>query len=426
MTPSIDAYRRVRRATLEMVAGLGEGDMTPQSAEFASPAKWHLAHTTWFFEQFVLQAHGRAYRPFDERYAYLFNSYYNAVGPRHQRPRRGLLTRPALAEVLAYRAHVDHAMENFLDGAVGSAAGDLIELGLNHEQQHQELILTDLLHLFGQNALRPAVRAVVPVAGAHPAGDPQGPGWIPFDGGLREIGHAGRGFAFDSEGPRHTVCLRPFRLAGRCVTNREWQAFIADGGYRKPSLWLSDGWDMVQSQGWDAPLYWEPADALDGAARMTLTLDGPALLDPDAPVAHVSYFEADAFANWAGRRLPTESEWEHAAGGLPVEGNFAESGAWRPRAARSLSGEGASSRTAPAQMFGDVWEWTSSPYVAYPGFRRAAGAVGEYNGKFMNGQYVLRGGSCVSPGGHLRATYRNFFQPGQRWQFSGLRLAEDA
>jgi ergothioneine biosynthesis protein EgtB len=429
MNPAPDAYALVRRQTMQIVEGIGEGDATPQSAEFASPAKWHLAHTAWFFEQFVLRPNARGYRVFDERYAYLFNSYYNAVGPRHERPRRGLLTRPTLDQVARYRAHVDRAMLALLAAGVDPAVGDLVQLGLQHEQQHQELILTDLLHLFAQNPLRPAVRAGGAAASSSQDGGPpllheDGPAWIACEGGVLEFGHPGAGFAYDNESPRHAACLRPFRLAARCVTNGEWQAFIAAGGYREPSLWLSDGWDTVQAQRWDAPLYWEPQPAHASDDRMTFTLDGPAPLDPDAPVAHVSYFEADAYARWAGKRLPTEFEWEHVAAGLPVEGNFVEGRAWRPLAA----GRRARARLAPApaQMFGDVWEWTASPYVAYPGFRIAPGAVGEYNGKFMNGQYVLRGGSCVSPRSHLRATYRNFFQPGLRWQFSGLRLAEDA
>ena len=411
MTPSIDAYRQLREATLRLVDGLGDADLTPQSAEFASPGKWHLAHTTWFFEQFVLGAFGKGYRRFDERFGFLFNSYYNAVGARHERPRRGLLTRPTLADVLAYRAHVDHAMADFLGSRVPDEAGTLIELGLHHEQQHQELILTDLLHLFAQNPLRPAVRA----AAAKPLAAPSPLGWVAFDGGNVETGHPGAAFAFDNEMPRHVVTLRPFRLATRPVTNREWLAFVEAGGYADPQLWLSDGWDTVQAQRWQAPLYWETAD--DGT-RLQMTLAGLQPLALEAPVSHVSFFEADAYARWAGKRLPTEFEWERAARDVAIEGNFVETGAWRPRAAAASSGL--------QQMFGDVWEWTASPYVAYPGFRIAPGAVGEYNGKFMNGQYVLRGGSCASPRSHLRASYRNFFQPGQRWQFSGLRLAEDA
>jgi ergothioneine biosynthesis protein EgtB len=415
MTPSIDAYRQVRAATLRLVDGLDDADLTPQSAEFASPGKWHLAHTTWFFEQFVLAAHGTGYRRFDERFGFLFNSYYNAVGARHERPRRGLLTRPSLAQVRAYREHVDQAMADLLGTRLPAAVGDLVELGLHHEQQHQELILTDLLHLFAQNPLRPAVRVS---AAPQPTGVAAAPGWVAFDGGVVETGHAGAGFAFDNESPRHGVALRPFRLATRPVTNREWLAFVEAGGYADPQLWLSDGWDTVQAQRWQAPLYWELAD--DGRTRLQMSLAGLQPLALDAPVAHVSFFEADAYARWAGKRLPTEFEWERAARELPVEGNFVDSGAWAPRADAQPAAPGL------RQMFGDVWEWTASPYVAYPGFRPAPGAVGEYNGKFMNGQYVLRGGSCASPREHLRASYRNFFQPGQRWQFSGLRLAEDA
>jgi ergothioneine biosynthesis protein EgtB len=422
MTSSIDAYSRVRQTTLDLVEGLSDADLTVQSAEFASPGKWHLAHTSWFFEQFVLGPHGRGYRRFDDRFGYLFNSYYNAAGPRHERPRRGLLTRPSLPQVLAYRAHVDHAMRDFLGGGpVAEEIGALIELGLHHEQQHQELILTDLLHLFAQNPLRPALRAEIPGRlGERTAASGDSAAWIVFDGGSVETGHAGPGFSFDLELPRHSVCLRPFRLAARPVTNREWLAFIAAGGYRDPSLWLSDGWDTVQAQGWVAPLYWEPVHGRNGTQATTMTLAGLQPLDLEAPVAHISFFEADAYARWAGARLPTEFEWERAAHGLAVEGNFLESGLWRPAPAHDAQ------PGRPRQMFGDVWEWTASPYVAYPGFRPAAGAVGEYNGKFMNGQYVLRGGSCASPRSHLRASYRNFFQPGQRWQFSGLRLAEDA
>ena len=415
MTPSIDAYRQVRAATLRLVDGLDDADLTPQSAEFASPGKWHLAHTTWFFEQFVLAAFGIGYRRFDERFGFLFNSYYNGVGARYERPRRGLLTRPSLAQVRAYRAHVDHAMADFLGARVPDDVGSLVELGLQHEQQHQELILTDLLHLFAQNPLRPAVRAT---AAAGPAAPAAPLGWVAFDAGVVETGHAGAAFAFDNESPRHAVAQRPFRLATRPVTNREWLAFVEAGGYADPQLWLSDGWDTVQAQRWQAPLYWERAD--DGRTRLQMTLAGLQPLVLDAPVSHVSFFEADAYARWAGKRLPTEFEWERAARELPVEGNFVDTGAWAPR------GDAQPSTTALRQMFGDVWEWTASPYVAYPGFRPAPGAVGEYNGKFMNGQYVLRGGSCASPRSHLRASYRNFFQPGQRWQFSGLRLAEDA
>jgi ergothioneine biosynthesis protein EgtB len=416
-------YETVRHATLQLVEGLSDADLTAQSAEFASPGKWHLAHTTWFFEQFVLGPAEPAYRVFDERFAFLFNSYYNAVGPRHARAQRGLLTRPSLAAVLDYRAHVDKAMQRLLARPLDTALAQRITLGLHHEQQHQELILTDLLHLFAHNPLRPAWRPA-PVRPALFHADAQPLRWIAHEGGQVQAGHGGdeAGFCFDLELPRHAVLLRPFRLASRPVSNREWLAFVDAGGYAEPAHWLSDGWDHIQAQGWHAPLYWERGGEGEAGWR-SMTLHGMQPLDLDAPVAHLSFFEADAYARWAGKRLPTEFEWEHAAAGCAVEGNFADSGRFRPEAA---AGPADGAAAAPQQLFGDVWEWTASPFTAYPGFRPAAGAVGEYNGKFMNGQYVLRGGSCVSPRSHLRASYRNFFQPIQRWQFSGLRLAEDA
>ncbi|MGE5492212.1 MAG: ergothioneine biosynthesis protein EgtB [Actinomycetota bacterium] len=404
-------YRDIRARTESLAAPLGEADLTVQSMDDASPGKWHLAHTTWFFEQFLLKPLVPDYRWFSEDYPYLFNSYYETVGARHPRPRRGLLTRPPLADILAYRRAVDEAMDGLLESGIAPATASLVELGLHHEQQHQELFLTDLLHLFAQNPLCPAYSS----AGGKPspaATEDGSPAWHGFDGGLVEIGHAGEGFAFDCEGPRHRVYLRPYALASRPVTNREWLEFMADGGYRTPAHWLSDGWARVQTEEWNSPLYWQEKDG----GWWQMGLRGLEPLDLGAPVSQVSYFEADAFARWAGRRLPTEFEWEHAAAAMPVAGNFADSGHLRPIAA---AGNGL------RQLFGDVWEWTASAFLPYPGFRPALGAVGEYNGKFMCGQFVLRGGSCATPAGHLRPTYRNFFYPHQRWQFSGLRLADD-
>lgn len=403
--------RDVRQRTIALVDGLSDADATVQSMPDASPAKWHLGHTTWFFEALVLRPGLPGYRVFDDRYAFLFNSYYDSVGPRQPRPRRGMLTRPGLDEVRRYRAHVDDALAGLLDGDVDGDLLSVIETGIHHEQQHQELLLTDILHLFAQNPLRPAYRAPGPI----PARDLAPPvDWIAFDGGLETAGAAGDGrFAFDNEKPRHQVFLHPYRLASSCATNGDWMAFIADGGYRDPLLWLSDGWATVQAEGWDAPLYWEDRDG----EWWSMTLRGAQPVDPAAPVCHVSLFEADAFARWAGKRLPTEFEWERAARDIAVAGNFADSGRLRPAPAEQGD--------RLAQMFGDVWEWTVSAYAPYPGFRATDGAGGEYNGKFMSGQNVLRGGSCATPEGHVRATYRNFFYPAQRWQFSGLRLAED-
>ncbi len=408
----VTAYRRVRNATTALCAGLAPEDTVAQSMPDASPAKWHLAHTTWFFEEFLLSHCVAGYRRFADGWDFLFNSYYQAVGPMHARPQRGLLTRPTLQEILAYRTYVDAAMERLLAGR-----GDDPEvrsrtmLGLNHEQQHQELLLTDLQHLFSLNPLQPAYRQATPLAAA-----PVLPmRFVEGASGLLEIGHAGTAFAYDNEGPRHREWVAPHALANRCVTNAEFREFIDAGGYRQPQLWLSEGWDTVRRAGWRHPLYW--SDALDTA----FSLGGRQPLDPAAPVCHVSFFEADAYARWAGARLPTEAEWECAAATLPVEGNFVDSGALRPLPARSDA-----TPNGLTQMFGDVWTWTGSPYVGYPGYHAAPDALGEYNGKFMCGQWVLRGGSCVTPAGHVRPTYRNFFPPAARWQFTGVRLARDA
>ena len=405
-------YKSVRAATVSLAVPLSDADATVQSMPDASPAKWHLAHTTWFFESMVLAAHSSNYKAFDERFNFLFNSYYESVGDRQPRSLRGLLTRPTLDEVRAYRVHVDAAMAALLQRVPPQSVLTIIELGCHHEQQHQELMLTDILHLFAQNPLRPAYRESVPLPVESLDRTRT---YREFPGGMFELGHEGSEFAFDCEGPRHAMHVEPYRLADRLVTNREWAEFIADGGYRNPLLWLSDGWARVAADGWSAPLYWEARDD----EFWSMTLRGAQPLDLDAPVTHVSYFEADAFASWAGRRLPTEAEWEFAARALPVSGNFVESGRLRPRPAPAAQGE-------LRQMFGDVWEWTRSAFMPYPRFRPMEGALGEYNGKFMSGQFVLRGGSCVTPEDHVRATYRNFFAPHARWQFSGLRLAEDA
>ena len=403
-----------RRLSHELAAPLTAEDMTVQPMEDASPSKWHLAHVTWFFETFVLAKHLPGYRPFDDTFNYCFNSYYESQGPRQPRPKRGVLTRPSSERVLAYRAHVDEALVKLFAAGVDPdpEVARLVEVGINHEQQHQELLLTDILALFAANPLRPAYRACQPRK-AEP--EPAEAGWIAYDGGVRQAGHDGRGFAWDNEAPRHDVLVHPFRLADRLVTSGEWLDFMDDGGYRTASLWLADGWMTVNRDGWNAPLYWERRDG----RWWGMSLEGLRPVDRAAPVAHVSYYEADAFARWAGKRLPTEFEWEIAAQGLPVCGNDLGAKAFRPVPADPLA------PVRPRQMFGDVWEWTQSAYLPYPGYRPPAGALGEYNGKFMVSQQVLRGGSCVTPPGHTRATYRNFFYPQQRWQFMGLRLASE-
>ncbi|MDQ0317073.1 ergothioneine biosynthesis protein EgtB [Amorphus orientalis] len=406
-------YSRTRDRSLHLVEGLAPEDLGLQSMEDASPAKWHLAHTSWFFEQFVLDRFVPDYRFVDERYLYLFNSYYVQAGARFSRPHRGLVSRPTVNEVLDYRHAVDAAIDDLLASASEEAFPEiceLIELGCHHEMQHQELLLTDLLHAFSFNPTRPAFRAPEPLAVQSRAETLE---WCAFEGGLVEIGHDGEGFAFDNEGPRHKVYLEPFDLAGRLVTNREWCAFMEDGGYERAPLWLSDGWAEREAQGWTAPLYWFEQDG----EWWSFGLRGAQPVDPDAPVTHVSYYEADAFARWAGARLPREAEWEHAAETVAVDGNFLEGGHFRPRPALA---------SGLSQMFGDVWQWTQSAYSPYPGFTPPEGAIGEYNGKFMVNQWVLRGASCATPRAHARASYRNFFHPHQRWQFAGLRLARDA
>jgi len=408
LAPVFDA---VRGLTTSLAAPLSDADATAQSMPDASPAKWHLAHTSWFFETFVLRDHVAGYVPFDADWAFLFNSYYETEGARHVRARRGMLTRPSLAEVLAYRAHVDARVKDAMSSLSPDAMA-LVELGCHHEQQHQELLLTDIQHLLSENPLKPALWAA---QSAMPAPVPEPIRWIEGREGRVEIGHEGTGFAFDCEGPRHAVLLTPHALAHRPITNGEWIEFIDDGGYADPRHWLSDGWSWVKAETVEAPLYWQRTEG----RWMRFGLDGLRPVNPVAPVTHISLYEADAFASWAGARLPTEAEWESAAEGLnPAEGNFLdEAKAVRPRASTNHGGL--------SQMFGDVWEWTGSAYRPYPGFRPAEGAVGEYNGKFMSGQFVLRGGSCATPRGHMRASYRNFFYPHQRWQFTGLRLARD-
>ena len=409
--PLRDRLLATRALSAELAAPLSDEDQIVQANDDASPTKWHLAHATWFFEAFLLKRFLPGYVVFDERFEYCFNSYYESVGARQPRGKRGLLTRPSAQEVRAYRAFVDDALGRLLDTALDPEAAGLIELGINHEQQHQELLLTDILSLFASEPLKPAYREASPGVAVR-EGQPLD--FVAFDGGVFEVGHDGEGFAYDNEGPRHETLLRPFRLARRCVTNSEWIEFIEDGGYRTPPLWLADGWATVKGQDWQGPLYWEDAEG----GHMQMSLLGLRPVDPAAPVTHVSYYEADAFARWAGYRLPTEFEWEVVAASVPLEGRMLGEDCLRPMPAKPGAGL--------LQMFGDVWEWTASAYLPYPGFEAAPGAVGEYNGKFMCNQFVLRGGSCATPEGHVRRTYRNFFYPHQRWQFTGLRLATDA
>jgi dimethylhistidine N-methyltransferase len=410
LAPAAARYRTVRSRTLALTTPLSAEDQVVQSMPDASPVKWHQAHTTWFFETFLLQAFDPDYQAFDPRFGYLFNSYYEAVGPRHARPSRGLVTRPSLSEVRAYRRHVDAAMITLLRGPLGArpAVLDLLDLGLAHEEQHQELILMDVLHLFAHMPGDPAYRPVQ----AAPFADPGPLTFTGHGGGLAPIGHEGEAFAFDNEGPRHLVFLQAYRLADRLVTNGEWLNFIEAGGYDHPEHWLSDGWSAAREGQWRAPFYWRQ-DGQGGWLEMTLT--GLAPLDPHRPVAHISYYEADAYARWRGMRLPTEAEWEHAAAASPLQSGFLD----LERLAPIGAGE------ACDQFYGTLWQWTSSPYAPYPGFKPGPGAVGEYNGKFMINQMVLRGGCLATPPDHVRPSYRNFFYPQQRWMFSGLRLAQD-
>jgi ergothioneine biosynthesis protein EgtB len=402
----VDPYDRVRALTEQLAAPLSPEDQVVQSMPDVSPTKWHRAHTTWFFENFVLVPNAPGYRVFHPEYCYLFNSYYEAVGSRHPRDCRGLLSRPGSTEIAEYRAHVDRGMRELLGRGVAPDLAALIELGLHHEQQHQELLLMDIKHVLSVNPLEPVYQP-----SSRPPGRARALGWVEHDGGLVDVGHAGDGFAFDNESPRHTVLLQLFALADRPVTCSEWQAFIADDGYQRSELWLSDAWALVQAEEWEAPLYWRR----DGDGWNEFTLAGACAVDPAQPVCHVSYYEADAYARWAGSRLPIEAEWEAVAAREPAVGRFLDVAVLHP----SPPGDG------ELALFGDVWEWTASAYLPYPGFRPAAGAVGEYNGKFMVNQHVLRGGGCATPPGHMRATYRNFFPPSARWPFAGVRLARD-
>jgi len=416
-------FAATRMLTEALAEPLSAEDQTVQSMPDVSPTKWHRAHTSWFFETFLLLPSLPGYEPFRPEFGYLFNSYYEGVGARYPRHQRGAVSRPGIGEIAEYRAYVDAAMYELLQRPMGPTALWLVELGIQHEQQHQELLLMDIKHVLSRHPLFPAYITVSDGPGdSDDAQGSDGPpsvtslrplGWHEYPEAVYEIGHEGSGFAFDNEGPRHRVLLAPFAVADRAVTCGEWLAFIDDGGYRRPELWLSDGWNAVETQGWNTPLYWNDAD---GGWRV-FTLGGLTMLDPDQPVCHLSYYEADAFAHWAGARLPTEAEWEVAASGRPECGHFLDQASLHPSPVDGPEAE--------VGLCGDVWQWTASAYSPYPGFEVAPGAVGEYNGKFMVNQYVLRGGSCATPPGHLRTTYRNFFPPSARWAFSGLRLARD-
>jgi ergothioneine biosynthesis protein EgtB len=405
--------RAVRSRTESLCAPLETEDYVIQACESVSPPKWHLAHTSWFFENFILLPFAPGFRVFDDAYAHLFNSYYETAGTFFPRSQRGLLSRPTVADIYRYRSHVDEALQALLNDLPQPSAADILarmELGIEHETQHQELLLMDVKYNFFINPHKPAYRDAADMISPMPR---LSMGWQTFKGGIVEIGHDGMGFSFDNEQPRHRTLLQDYRLGNRLVSNAEYLDFIAAGGYQRPELWLSDGWHTVNTQRWFAPLYWMQ----EGNDWRQFTLSGMRPLDPYEPVAHLSYFEADAYARWAGKRLPTEAEWEHAAANLPVTGIFLESGMLHPQAAQ---------QSGLTQMYGDLWEWTQSAYVSYPGFRPLSGTLGEYNGKFMSGQMVLRGGCCATAQDHMRASYRNFFRPADRWMFSGLRLAEDA
>ncbi|HEX7634351.1 MAG TPA: ergothioneine biosynthesis protein EgtB [Noviherbaspirillum sp.] len=408
MTKTIHSrYDAVRRHTLALAGPLSEEDSCVQSMPDASPVKWHMAHTTWFFETFILERFEAGFRPYHPAFRMLFNSYYNGIGEKHPRPQRGMLTRPAFSEMLAYRRNVDERIGMLLQrGGDAPELAALLEMGLQHEQQHQELILTDSKHLLSLNPLQPAY-STAPLKTSPPAAQLE---WHAFDGGIVEIGQGGDAFCFDNETPRHRQFIEPYALASRLVTNGEFLAFIEDGGYEKPALWLSEGWDWVRGNRLAQPLYWRQ----DRDGWHEFTLHGLQVLDVHGPAAHLSFFEADAYARWAGARLPTEAEWEHAAQGTSDFGDQD----LHPAASDAPAGGGLS------QLFGACWQWTLSSYAPYPGFRAADGAIGEYNGKFMANQYVLRGSSCATPAGHARVTYRNFFPATARWQFAGIRLAK--
>lgn len=411
-----ERYRTVRAFTEALCEPLETEDFVVQTKENVSPTKWHLAHTSWFFETFILEEHYDGYEPLNEQYAYLFNSYYIQAGERHCRDRRGYISRPTVEQVFDYRRYVDDHMRELIataDAEQRRALAPLVEIGLHHEQQHQELMVTDIKHVFSVNPLRPAYRDLPPAL----SGGTAELEWIDFDEGLYEVGYDGGGFHFDNEKPRHKTYLQPFQLAHRLVTNGEFIEFIKDGGYERPELWLSEGWSTVQERDWTEPFYWEKHDG-----RWYLyTLGGMRAVNPDEPACHITYFEADAFARWAGARLPEEKEWEVAARDLPLRGNFVDEENFHPV---PLNANAESGRL--HQMYGDVWEWTRSAYSPYPGYEPLPGAIGEYNGKFMCGQFVLRGGSCATSRSHIRPTYRNFFYPDEAWQFMGFRLARDA